>query len=136
MNYEKPVELYQLKEQIKSVAEDIRQIKEAMSQIIILDKTMAELAIFSQLNQKNVDSLSLKYEDLKTKTTSVDHELKSFINRFKGGTLVLTLIGGAVQAGIFGFSIWIFSNVNDSTTTNRLQQQRIDQIERKMESFK
>lgn len=136
MSYEKSGDVVYLKEQMKTIAEDIRQIKDSMNQIIVLDKTMAELSIFSQLNQKNVDSLALKYEDLKSKTTSVDHEFKSFVNRFKGGTLVLTLIGGAVQAAIFGFSIWIFSNVNDSTTTNRLQQQRIDQIERKLEEHK
>ena len=82
------IELSQLREQIKFVASDIGDIKTAISQIVTLDKTLAELTIHNQTAQKNMDTLWTKYDELKTKTTTMDHEVKSFVNRLRGGALL------------------------------------------------
>lgn len=127
------IELTQLREQIKSVATDISDIKTAISQIVTLDKTLAELTIHNQTAQKNMDALLVKYDELKTKTTTMDHDVKSFVNKFRGGALVLGLMGGAVQAVVFGVTMWVFSHVSDNDIVNRLQQQRIEQLEKRLE---
>ena len=129
------IELTQLREQIKSVATDIGDIKTAISQIVTLDKTLAELTIHNQTAQKNMDALWVKYDELKSKTTTMDHEVKSFVNRFRGGALVLGLMGGAVQAAVFGVTMWVFSHVSEGDIVNRLQQQRIEQLEKRLESL-
>lgn len=129
------IELTQLREQINSVATDIGDIKIAISQIVTLDKTLAELTIHNQTAQKNVDALWVNYNELKSKTTTMDHEVKSFVNRFRGGALVLGLMSGAVQAAVFGVTMWVFSHVNDNDIINRLQQQRIEQLEKRLESL-
>ena len=129
------IELTQLREQIKSVATDIGDIKTAISQIVTLDKTLAELTIHNQMAQKNMDALWVKYDELKTKTSTMDNEVKSFVNRFRGGALVLGIMGGAVQAAVFGVTMWVFSHVNDGDIVNRLQQQRIEQLEKRLESL-
>jgi len=127
------IELTQLREQIKSVATDIGDIKTAISQIVTLDKTLAELTIHNQMAQKNMDALWVKYDELKSKTTTMDHEVKSFVNRFRGGAWVMALMGGAVQAAVFGVTMWVFSHVSDNDIVNRLQQQRIEQLEKRLE---
>ena len=127
------IELSQLREQIKFVASDIGDIKTAISQIVTLDKTLAELTIHNQTAQKNMDTLWTKYDELKTKTTTMDHDVKSFVNKFRGGALVLGLMGGAVQAAVFGVTMWVFSHVSDNDIVNRLQQQRIEQLEKRLE---
>lgn len=127
------IELTQLREQIKSVATDISDIKTAISQIVTLDKTLAELTIHNQTAQKNMDAMLVKYDELKTKTTTMDHDVKSFVNKFRGGALVLGLMGGAVQAAVFGVTMWVFSHVSDNDIVNRLQQQRIEQLEKRLE---
>ena len=127
------IELTQLREQIKSVATDISDIKTAISQIVTLDKTLAELTIHNQTAQKNMDALLVKYDELKTRTTTMDHDVKSFVNKFRGGALVLGLMGGAVQAVVFGVTMWVFSHVSDNDIVNRLQQQRIEQLEKRLE---
>lgn len=127
------IELTQLREQIKSVATDISDIKTAISQIVTLDKTLAELTIHNQTAQKNMDALLVKYDELKTRTTTMDHDVKSFVNKFRGGVLVLGLMGGAVQAVVFGVTMWVFSHVSDNDIVNRLQQQRIEQLEKRLE---
>ena len=127
------VELSQLREQIKFVASDIGDIKTAISQIVTLDKTLAELTIHNQTAQKNMDTLWTKYDELKTKTTTMDHEVKSFVNRFRGGALVIGIMGGAVQAAVFGVTMWVFSHVTDGDIVNKLQQQRIEQLEKRLE---
>lgn len=129
------IELTQLREQIKSVATDISDIKTAISQIVTLDKTLAELTIHNQMAQKNMDALWVKYDELKSKTTTMDHEVKSFVNRFRGGAWVMALIGGAVQAAVFGVTMWVFSHVSDNDIVNRLQQQRIEQLEKRLEGL-
>ena len=127
------IELTQLREQIKSVATDIGDIKTAISQIVTLDKTLAELTIHNQTAQKNMDALVVKYDELKSKTTTMDHEVKSFVNQFRGGARVMVLMGGAVQAAVFGVTMWVFSHVSDNDIVNRLQQQRIEQLEKRLE---
>jgi hypothetical protein len=128
------IELSQLREQIKFVASDIGDIKTAISQIVTLDKTLAELTIHNQMAQKNMDALWTKYDELKTKTTTIDHEVKSFVNRFRGGALVMGVMGGAVQAAVFGVTMWVFSHVTDNDIVNKLQQQRIEQLEKRLEA--
>lgn len=127
------VELTQLREQIKSVASDIGDIKTAISQIVTLDKTLAGLTIHNQTAQKNMDALEVKYDELKSDTTTMDYEIKSFVNRFRGGAWALAIIGGAVQAAVFGVTMWVFSHVTDNDIVNRLQQQRIEQLEKRLE---
>ena len=126
------IELSQLREQIKFVASDIGDIKTAISQIVTLDKTLAELTIHNQTAQKNMDTLWTKYDELKTKTTTMDHEVKSFVNRFRGGAWAMALMGGAVQAVVFGVTMWVFSHVTDGDIVNKLQQQRIEQLEKRL----
>ena len=129
------IELTQLREQIKSVAVDIGDIKTAISPIVTLDKTLAELTIHNQTAQKNMDALWTKYDELRTKTTTMDHEVKSFVNRFRGGALVIGVMGGAVQAAVFGITMWVFSHVTDGDIVNKLQQQRIEQLEKRLEAY-
>ena len=128
------IELSQLREQIKFVASDIGDIKTAISQIVTLDKTLAELTIHNQTAQKNMDALWTKYDELKTKTTTMDHEVKSFVNRFRGGALAIGVMGGAAQAAVFGVTMWVFSHVTDGDIVNKLQQQRIEQLEKRLEA--
>ena len=128
------IELTQLREQIKSVASDIGDIKTDISQIVTLDKTLAELTIHNQTIQKNMDALWVKYDELKTKTTTMDHDVKSFVNKFQGGARVIGIMGGAVQAAVFGVTMWVFSHVNDNDIINKLQQQRIEQLEKRLEA--
>ena len=128
------IELSQLREQIKFVASDIGDIKTAISQIVTLDKTLAELTIHNQTAQKNMDALWTKYDELRTKTTTMDHEVKSFVNRFRGGALVIGVMGGVVQAAVFGVTMWVFSHVTDGDIVNKLQQQRIEQLEKRLEA--
>lgn len=127
------IELTQLREQIKSVASDIGDIKTAISQIVTLDKTLAELTIHNQMAQKNMDALWVKYDELKSKTTTMDHEVESFVNRFHGGARVMALMSGVAQAAVFGVTMWVFSHVTDNDIVNRLQQQRIEQLEKRLE---
>lgn len=126
------IELSQLREQIKFVASDIGDIKTAISQIVTLDKTLAELTIHNQTAQKNMDALWTKYDELRTKTTTMDHEVKSFVNRFRGGALVIGVMSGAVQAAVVGVTMWVFSHVTDGDIANKLQQQRIEQLEKRL----
>ena len=128
------IELSQLREQIKFVASDIGDIKTAISQIVTLDKTLAELTIHNQTAQKNMDALWTKYDELRTKTTTMDDEVKSFVNRFRGGAQTIALVGSAVQAAILGVTMWVFSHVTDSDIVNKLQQQRIEQLEKRLEA--
>ena len=79
-----------------------------------------------------MDALWVKHDELKTKTTTMDHEVKSFVNRFRGGAWAMALMGGAAQAVVFGVTMWVFTHVTDNDIVNKLQQQRIEQLEKRL----
>lgn len=145
------VDIATLEEQYKTVASDINFIKNKLDNISNLDKVLSELSIHLKHSQGQIISLSedqvylkrslLLYEQelsrYKTEVVqsinTVDMKMENFINKLKGGSTVFIIFGGTVQTIILGVCIWVFSHVNEAEVVNKLQQQKIELIEKKLE---
>jgi hypothetical protein len=130
------VQIAALREQMKNMASSVETIKVSVAQIIPLDKTIAELSIYKDSTQRDIDLLWQRHDQskdrddkLKTDIDNVDIKIEAFQNSFNGGMKVFLTMFGIVQACIMGSVIWVFTHVNDADMVNRLQDQRIQQIE-------
>lgn len=133
------VQMAALREQMKNMASSVEAIKVSVAQIVPLDKTIAELGIHKDSTQRDLDLLWQRHdqgkerdEKLKTDIDTVDSKIEAFQNSFNGGMKVFLTMFGLVQACIMGSVIWVFTHVNDADMVNRLQDQRIQQIEQQM----
>lgn len=130
------VALAQLKEQIRSVASSVEEIKATMGQVVALDRTIAELSIHNQnlrddvkLLWVRIDNQKAADETLKKNIDTVDSKVEGLTNRARGAMWVLGIMLGTFQAIVLASLAWVFNHVNDADVTNRLQQQRIEQLE-------
>lgn len=156
------VELAQLKEQVKAVGENVSEIKATMTAIISLDKTIAELAIYSKQTQDNIQLLWSKYDDVKTwqqahehhssdvrKSISeaidqtkaecsreilvTDRKVDAWINQAKGASWASGVILGVIQIVIVAAVAWVFTNVTEMREKSQVFQLKIQQLEHNKE---
>ena len=133
------VQMAALREQMKNMASSVEAIKISVAQIVPLDKTIAELSIHKDSTQRDLDLLWTRHDQckerddkLKVDIDGVDSKIEAFQNSFNGGMKVFLAMFGIVQACIMGSVIWVFTHVNDADMVNKLQDQRIQQIEQQM----
>jgi regulator of replication initiation timing len=128
--------LAQLKEQVANVAASVDAIKISVAQVVVLDRTIAELNIHNQNLRDDVKMLWVrsdahkdKHDQLKTADDTIDGKVEALSNRARGAMWVLGIMLGTFQAIVLASMAWVFTHVNDADVTNRLQQQRIEQLE-------
>lgn len=130
------VALAQLKEQIRSVASSVEEIKSAVGQVVALDRTIAELSIHNQnlrddvkLIWNRVDEAKADRDKLERAIEAAEAKTDALANRAKGALWAIGVLLGAFQAIVLASMAWVFTHVSDADVTNRLQQQRIEQLE-------
>lgn len=132
------VALAQLKEQLKNVASSVEQIKSSVAQVVALDRTIAELSIHNQnlrddvkLLWTRIDEHKSAHERHRTAVDTVDDKVEALTNKARGAMWVLGITLGTFQTIVLVSLAWVFNHVNDSDVTNKLQQQRIEQLEQR-----
>jgi len=129
-------QLARLEIQIKTLIDQVADIKTNVTQIAKLDKTIAEVVIHGENSRENIDQLwkaisdsRTKYESLNSRINTVDANTNEAINKAKGAGWALGIVFGAVQVLVISSMAWVFTNVQEALTINRLQQDSIVRIE-------
>ena len=146
------VELAQLREQVKAIGENVFSIKATMSTIVTLEKTLAELAIYSRQTQNDVRllweraeesnarqaalarDLSAVRDEVREEIDSTDRKVESWINQAKGAAWSSGIILSVVQVVVLSAVAWIFTNVTalrEQDTIQKIQIQRLEEPQRK-----
>lgn len=146
------VELAQLREQTKAIGENVSSIKATMSTIVTLEKTLAELAIYSRQTKNDVRLLWERVEESSAQHTALSRELTSvhkevraeigetdrkveaWINQAKGAAWSFGLILGVVQIIVLSAVAWVFTNVSalrEQDTVQKIQIQRLEEARAK-----
>ncbi|QIQ65279.1 hypothetical protein 19_00033 [Pseudomonas phage Epa19] len=152
------VELAQLREQVKTVGENVSEIKATMAALISLDKTIAELAIYSKQTQDNVRLLWERFEESKQwqqaherelhevrkishdaldnvrdevhkEILTTDRKVEAWTNRVRGASWAAGIIMGVVQVAVFASIGWTFTNVTSLRESSQVDTLRIDRLE-------
>ncbi len=129
-------QLARLEIQIKTLIDQVTDIKTNVTQIAKLDKTIAEVVIHGENSRENIDQLwkaiadsRTKYESLNSRINTVEANTNEAINKAKGAGWALGIVFGAVQVLVISSMAWVFTNVQEALVINRLQQESITRVE-------
>jgi len=129
-------QLARLEIQIKTLIDQVTDIKTNVTQIAKLDKTIAEVVIHGENSRENIDQLwkaisdsRTKYESLNSRINTVEANTNEAINKAKGAGWALGIVFGAVQVMVISSMAWVFTNVQEALVINRLQQESIARVE-------
>ena len=141
------VELAQLREQMKAIAENVETIKTSVAQIMQLDRTIAEMGVRNDHIDKEVATMwsridshkaweqSHDHESLEVRQriadsiTKVDAKVEAVVNKGRGALWALGISFSVVQAVVAASIIWAFSHVSEADSVNTVQQYRNEQLE-------
>lgn len=129
-------QLARLEIQIKTLIEQVADIKMNVTQIAKLDKTIAEVVIHGDNARENIDQLwkqiadnRTKYDSAMAKIGEVEKNTDEAINKAKGAGWALGIVFGTVQVLVIASMAWVFTNVQESLVINRLQGDSIMRLE-------
>lgn len=138
-----PVAIEALRQQMGQVMGTLDEIKQTLGQLVQIDRSVAELIIHKDSARRDItllwerhDEGKTRDDELKDKIGDVKRDHEAFVNTFNGGMKVFLAIIGIFQATMLGGVIWVFSQVNDGITVNRLQEQRIQSLESQLRERK
>jgi hypothetical protein len=105
--------------------------------VVALDRAIAEMSIHSQNARKDIDLLWGRMDEGKRERAALSDEIGDVNEKVaemkhtaKGATWVLCIVLGLVQTFMAGSIGWVFYHINENSILNRLQQQRIDGLEK------
>lgn len=134
------VELAQLREQVKTVGENVSEIKSNMAALITLDKAIAELAIHSRQTQDNIrllwERLESSAHDLTSARTHLsreiqdtDRKVEAWVNQARGASWAAGIILGIVQIAVVASVAWVFTNVTEVKERSSIHEVKIERLE-------
>jgi hypothetical protein len=143
------VEMAQIRAQVDMVAKNVEDIQTSVKQIITLDKTIAELAVYSTQTKETLSGLQNRSEEVRDWMSRheaqslrdeariielidrVDEKLDAVVNKGRGALYVGGLLFTISQAMITFAVSWTFSHVNEADSMNRVIAYRVEQLEHK-----
>ncbi|WP_396189824.1 hypothetical protein [Flavobacterium sp.] len=134
--YGMTAQMSRLETQIAALTEKVEDIKNSVTQIAKLDKTIAEVVIHNGHARENIDSLWKQIEETKarvehanTRITTVENTTNESINKAKGAGWAFGIMFGVIQVIVMGSVAWVFTNVQESMISNRLQNDQIQRLD-------
>ncbi|MFM0647224.1 hypothetical protein PQR14_23115 [Paraburkholderia bryophila] len=135
------VQIARFGEQLRNVAASVEDIKLSVKPVAALDRAIAEMSIHNQNARKDIELLWVRVDagrterealgdELGAQIDGVDERVAAMKNTARGAMWVLGIVLGVVQTFLVGSIVWVFTHVNDGDILNRLQQQRIEELEK------
>ncbi|ASL45140.1 hypothetical protein bAD24_I16825 [Burkholderia sp. AD24] len=135
------VQIARFGEQLRNVAASVEDIKLSVKPVAALDRAIAEMSIHNQNARKDIELLWVRVDagrterealgaELGAQIDGVDERVAAMKNTARGAMWVLGIVLGVVQTFLVGSIVWVFTHVNEGDILNRLQQQRIEELEK------
>ncbi|WP_035546344.1 hypothetical protein [Burkholderia sp. 9120] len=135
------VQIARFGEQLRNVAASVEDIKLSVKPVAALDRAIAEMSIHNQNARKDIELLWVRVDAGRAEREELGDELGAQIdgvadrvaamkNTARGAMWVLGVVLGVVQTFLVGSIVWVFTHVNEGDILNRLQQQRIEELEK------
>ncbi|MFM0598148.1 hypothetical protein [Paraburkholderia dilworthii] len=136
-NNDLAVQIARFGEQLRSVAASLEDIKTSVQPVAALDRAIAEMSIHNQNARKDIELLWARLDEgkkeraaLEDQIGGVDEKVAAMKNTARGAMCVLGIVLGIVQTFLVGSIVWVFTHINEGDILNRLQQQRIEELEK------
>lgn len=130
------VQISSMKVQLDAMNRSIDDIKNNVSHIAKLDKSISEVVIKNSYAVQEIASLKddikterIKREDSDGVISAVAADTAENINKAKGAAWAFGMVFGTIQVLVVASVVWVFSNTQESLVINRLQQDNLNRLE-------
>lgn len=110
MGQDTEVELAAMKEQLKAIQQSVDDVKVAVTKLIVIDRTVAELSVRIETHQDRIVACENKLVTI----TNLQEENTAYLNKLRGGFGLAVVIFSLVQAILLGGVSWVVTNVMSS----------------------
>ena len=125
---QRAVELTELRTGMQNIDRRLTEIYTAVSEIVKLDKTIAEMAVQNSVVQKEVALIWQRHDAMKVWQTDVDKQL----NRATGARGIITIVLAFIQMIIVAVGGYFGVEILNSSRINSVQEQRINAMETRL----
>jgi hypothetical protein len=122
-------ELAVLKAQLSGVVSSIDEVKTSVGQVLVLDRTLAELSVRHEQQQRELATQWKRIDDVEKFQESTNAKADEWINRGRGAWYVAVALGSFVQVLVLAISAWVFSHVRAAEDSLLLINHRVTQLE-------
>lgn len=129
-------QMTRLEAQLSALTEKVEEIKNSVTQIAKLDKTIAEVVIHNGHARENIESIWLQIEETKKRVehtngriASVETTTNENINKAKGAGWAFGIMFGVIQVMVVGTVVWVLTSVQESIVSNRVQSEQIQRLD-------
>ena len=127
------VQLAELRQQMTSMSTAVEEIKSSVKEVIILDRTIAELSIYHQQTAKEIQTQWGKIDANHTDIEAVNKKADEWINKGRGAWATLMILGSLAQAAVLGCIAYTFTHLRTAEDAVLLLNQRVIQLEQHKE---
>lgn len=119
------VELAAVKEQLKAIQQSVEEIKAAVTQLVVIDRTVAEMKVRQQGHEEKIKDALKRVDALELRQSSNS----AYLNKLRGGfSLTVTLVT-LIQAAVLAGASWLLTSVIDARQDISVMQQNLHQLE-------
>ncbi|MGN1208697.1 MAG: hypothetical protein ACI4SV_00225 [Duodenibacillus sp.] len=119
------VELAAVKEQLKAIQQSVEEIKVAVTQLVVIDRTVAEMKVRQQGHEEKIKDALKRVDELEIRHANNT----AYLNRLRGGfSLTVTLVT-LIQAAVLAGASWLLTTVIDARQDISVMQQNLHQLE-------
>jgi hypothetical protein len=130
------IQISSMKVQLDAMNRSIDDIKNNVSHIAKLDKSISEVVIKNSYAVQEIASLKddikierMKREDSDGVISAVAADTAENINKAKGAAWAFGMVFGTIQVLVVASVVWVFSNTQESLVVNRIQQDNLNRLE-------
>ena len=119
------VELAAVKEQLKAIQQSVEEIKVAVTQLVVIDRTVAGMKVRQQGHEEKIKDALKRVDELEIRHANNT----AYLNRLRGGfSLTVTLVT-LIQAAVLAGASWLLTTVIDARQDISVMQQNLHQLE-------
>lgn len=119
------VELAAVKEQLKAIQQSVEEIKAAVTQLVVIDRTVAEMKVRQQGHEEKIKDALKRVDALEIRQSNNS----AYLNKLRGGfSLTVTLVT-LIQAAVLAGASWLLTSVIDARQDISVMQQNLHQLE-------
>lgn len=119
------VELAAVKEQLKAIQQSVEEIKAAVTQLVVIDRTVAEMKVRQQGHEEKIKDALKRVDALELRQANNS----AYLNKLRGGfSLTVTLVT-LIQAAVLAGASWLLTSVIDARQDISVMQQNLHQLE-------
>ncbi len=118
-----------LREQLQTVMERMEELKAGVSEMLTLDRTIAELSVRHEQQTRELSTQWARIDGLAKEQDVTTRTVDAWVNRGRGAWVMAVSLGTMAQALVLASVAWTFNHVRAAEDAVLLLNQRVQMLE-------